>query len=101
MEFTVTQSYILASSVVLFYDFILTIPQEVKCIWSRKLKLVDVLVLALRYTAVFGYIPALVMAFAVPFHGSEHEGGYVATVVSKDDLLQVTKFKFILLFNSD
>ncbi len=49
--------------VIFYYDFALTMPQEIKHIWSSKFKLVNVLVIALRYVTVFGYIPELVLTF--------------------------------------
>ncbi len=49
--------------VVFYYDFALTMPQEIKYIWSSKLTLINVLVIALRYFTVFGYIPVLVLTF--------------------------------------
>ncbi|KLO04809.1 hypothetical protein SCHPADRAFT_947425 [Schizopora paradoxa] len=62
----VDQYYIMASSAFFFYDFALTIPQEVKHMWSTKLSLVNVLVIGLRYLTVLGFIPVIVFAFA-PF----------------------------------
>ncbi len=50
--------------VVFYYDFALTMPQEIKHIWSSKLKLVNMLVIALRYITALGYIPVLVLTFA-------------------------------------
>ncbi len=49
--------------VVFYYDFALTMPQEVKHIWSSKFKLVNVLVIALRYITALDYIPVLVLTF--------------------------------------
>ncbi len=45
--------------VAVYYDFILTMPQEIKHIWSSKFNLVNVLVIALRYITAFGYVPSL------------------------------------------
>lgn len=59
----VTVYYILASSVVFYYDFALTMPQEIKHIWSSKLKVVNVLIIALRYITALGYVPVLVVTF--------------------------------------
>jgi len=61
---SVDQYYLLASSVVLYYDFIITIPQEIRYIWSSKLKLMNVLIVMLRYVTVLGYVIVLVTAFA-------------------------------------
>jgi len=60
------QYYILVSSAVFYYDFILTMPQEIKHIWSSKAKLnlVNVLVIALRYITAFGYVPVLMLALS-------------------------------------
>jgi len=61
------QYYLLASSVIFYYDFILTIPQEIKHFWSSKFNKVNVLVIALRYTTAIGYIPVLVLTLAPTF----------------------------------
>ncbi|KLO16185.1 hypothetical protein SCHPADRAFT_938091 [Schizopora paradoxa] len=60
----VNQYYILACSVVFYYDFFLTLPQEFKYLWPCKLKPVNMLVIALRYITAFGYIPTLVLSLA-------------------------------------
>jgi len=49
--------------VVFYYDLALTMPQETKHIWSSKLKVVNVLIIALRYITVLGYVPVLVVTF--------------------------------------
>ncbi len=49
--------------VLFYYDFALTMPQEVKYIWSTKMTLVNLLVIALRYITALGYIPVLVLTF--------------------------------------
>ncbi len=86
MSIRVDQYYILASSgviiscggsmhalnafrtpVTFYYDFILTIPQEIKHIWSAKFKSVNVLIIALRYISAIGYIPILTFTFAPLF----------------------------------
>ncbi len=51
-------------AVVLYYDFVITIPQEIRYIWSSKLKLMNVLIVMLRYVTVLGYVIVLVTAFA-------------------------------------
>ncbi|KLO16167.1 hypothetical protein SCHPADRAFT_926684 [Schizopora paradoxa] len=56
--------YLLASSVLFCYDFLLTSPQEVRYLWSSKLNIVNVLVLALRYITLFGYVANLMLAFS-------------------------------------
>jgi len=62
--------YILASSVVLYYDFALTLPQEIKHIWFSKFSLMNVLLIALRYITAIGYTSALWLAFwPVPKEG--------------------------------
>lgn len=57
-------SFLFKSTVVFYYDFFLTLSQEIIHLWSFKLKLVNVLVIALRYITLFGYIPVLVLIFA-------------------------------------
>jgi len=69
----VNQYYLLACSVIFYYDFILTLPQEIKHIWSSKFNKVNLLVIALRYTTAIGYIPVLVLTFAPTF--AEQCGG--------------------------
>ncbi len=64
-------------TVVFYYDFALTMPQEIKHIWSSKLKIVNVLVIALRYITAIGYIPVLVLTFApLTSSGSETVSTY-------------------------
>ncbi|KLO16173.1 hypothetical protein SCHPADRAFT_938080 [Schizopora paradoxa] len=75
---TVDQYYILASSVVFLYDFALTMPQEIEFLWSSKLKLVNVLVIALRYITVLGCIPVLMLTF-VP-ETADGEGSLLETI---------------------
>jgi len=58
------QYYLLASSVIFYYDFALTLSQEYKFVWLRKLSAVDILVLALRYLTAASYLLILVLAFA-------------------------------------
>jgi len=76
------QYYIMASSVVFYYDFVLTFPQEVKHIWGPKFTSVNVLLIALRYTTAFGYIPVLLLIFApaLLFHDIPEQCG---TLISK------------------
>lgn len=52
------------TAVVFYYDFILTFPQEIKHLWSFKLKPVNVLTMTLWYITALGYIPVFVFAFA-------------------------------------
>jgi len=66
MSVSVDQNYDLASSVLFYYDFALTIHQEIKYIWASKspFRLVNLLVIAMRYITFFGYIPVLILTFA-------------------------------------
>jgi len=70
MSNDVSTYYILASSVVFWYDFVLTMPQEIKYIWSSKLNLMNSPVIVLRYITVLGYIPVFLLAF-VPVTNSD------------------------------
>ncbi len=63
--FALTKLFIII--VIFYYDFILTLPQEIKHIWSSKFNKVNLLVIALRYTTAIGYIPVLVLTFAPTF----------------------------------
>lgn len=65
------QYYLLASSVVFYYDFSLTISQEIQHIWSTNFTFVNVLIMALRYITAFGYIPTLVLTFSPAFASEE------------------------------
>jgi len=58
-----SQNYLLASSVIFYYKFILTLSQEYKYIWSRKFGIVNALIIALRYISAISYIPVLALAF--------------------------------------
>ncbi len=49
--------------VLFYYDFALTLPQEIKHIWSSKLNVVNVLVISLRYITAFSYVPVLLVTF--------------------------------------
>jgi len=64
MSNDVSTYYILVSSVVFYYDFALTMPQEIKYIWSSKRNLMNSLVITLRYITALGYgIPVFLMTF--------------------------------------
>jgi len=54
---------ILASSVALYYDFALTLPQEIKHIWFSKFSFMNVLLIALRYVTAIDYASTLWLAF--------------------------------------
>ncbi|KLO16182.1 hypothetical protein SCHPADRAFT_224874 [Schizopora paradoxa] len=71
----ISQYYLLISSVIFYYDFILTMPREIKHVWSSKLNAVNLLVIALRYITAFEYIPIFVIAFAPSFSGEQKISG--------------------------
>lgn len=83
-SFNAHQYYILASSVAFYYDFALTMAQEIKHVWSSKLKLVNVLIIALRYITAFGYIPILVLTFTPVVNG--RPGELVSFTVIRSEL---------------
>jgi len=60
------QYYMLASTVLFLYDFLLTFPQEFKLIWSSKFSKVNVLITTLRYITLLGCLPALYLTTGVP-----------------------------------
>lgn len=66
-DYRPNQYYILASSVVFYYDFALTLPQEIKHIWSSKFSRINVLLIALRYITAIGYVPILWLTFSPAF----------------------------------
>jgi len=82
----VNQYYLLACSVIFYYDFILTLPQEIKHIWSSKFNKVNLLVIALRYTTAIGYIPVLVLTFAPTFAEQWLMTSLICCAVYKADL---------------
>lgn len=48
---------------VFYYDFVLTIPEEVKYLWCSRFKIINLLVIALRYISAVGYIAVLMASF--------------------------------------
>ncbi len=59
-------------AVVFYYDFALTMPQEIKYIWSSKWTLMNLLVITLRYITVLGYsIPVFLLTFVTVPIGSD------------------------------
>jgi len=56
--------YLLASSVVFYYDYILTLPQEYKFLWTKKMNIVTLLILTLRYVTASSYLIIFALAFA-------------------------------------
>jgi len=57
-------------TVVFYYDFALTLPREIEHIWSSKLSLIKVLLVALRYNSVIGYASTIWLEFwSVPKEG--------------------------------
>lgn len=53
------------SAALLYYDFILTIPQEVERYWTGRLTWPSFLFFLNRYTAVLGHIPVIAEFFGV------------------------------------
>ncbi|KLO16164.1 hypothetical protein SCHPADRAFT_223269 [Schizopora paradoxa] len=62
--YNISEYYVLASSVIFYYDFTLTMAQEIKYLWSSKPRLVNVLVLLLRYISALDYIIVIWSTFA-------------------------------------
>ncbi|KAI9068857.1 hypothetical protein FKP32DRAFT_1560931 [Trametes sanguinea] len=50
---------------ILYYDFVLTIPQEIERFWTRKLSWPSFLFFLNRYLSVIGHIPVIIEFFAV------------------------------------
>ncbi|KAL7278595.1 hypothetical protein ACG7TL_007596 [Trametes sanguinea] len=50
---------------ILYYDFVLTIPQEIERFWSRKLSWPSFLFFLNRYLSVIGHIPVIIEFFGV------------------------------------
>ncbi|KLO08480.1 hypothetical protein SCHPADRAFT_607323 [Schizopora paradoxa] len=69
----IDQYYIIASSAFFYYDFALTLRQEIKYIWSSKPTFINFLVIALRYLTVLSFIPAIALAVA-PLFGARNGG---------------------------
>ncbi|KAK7687274.1 hypothetical protein QCA50_009779 [Cerrena zonata] len=55
--------FLVAPFALIVYDTILTIPQEIKCIWKRKFSAVTVLYLFIRYGAVLDMLLKILSAF--------------------------------------
>jgi len=60
------QCYTIASISFLYYDHLITFPQEVRKIWKRRLSFLNVLFIINRYTTCFGYIPIMYFTFKSP-----------------------------------
>ncbi|PAV16742.1 hypothetical protein PNOK_0836200 [Pyrrhoderma noxium] len=58
--------YVLASVIILYYDHLITLRNEIGQIWNRKISLNSILFLINRYTTSFGYIFELYIAFDAP-----------------------------------
>ncbi|KLO15140.1 hypothetical protein SCHPADRAFT_927413 [Schizopora paradoxa] len=58
------QYYLLASSVVFFYDYALTLPQEYKHVWSKGFSTINALLIGLRYISIIGYLPTVALGFS-------------------------------------
>ena len=50
----------------LLYDYVITLPLEIRYIWNDHFKLVGALYLLNRYTTLLGYIPYMVFQFDSP-----------------------------------
>ena len=55
-----------SSKALLYYDHIITFPQEYRKVWKRPLSFINILFLANRYSAFFGYIPIMYFTFNSP-----------------------------------
>ncbi len=82
--------------VVFYYDFVLTMPQEIRHIWSSTFKVVNVLIIAMRYITAFGYIAILVFTFLPVINHSVINGGPGETVSFKQNNNEYT-YIFVLL----
>ncbi len=78
--------------VVFYYDFVLTMPQEIKHIWSSKSNTGMSLVITLRYFTAFGYIPVLMLAFAPVFASGERVSKSLYQIDS--NFTTIPRFKF-------
>ncbi|KAI0080538.1 hypothetical protein K474DRAFT_203978 [Panus rudis PR-1116 ss-1] len=58
----------IAAATILVYDTILTFPQEIKCIWSRKWSVVTLLYVALRYGTLLDNILSAAYSVMTPSH---------------------------------
>ncbi len=50
----------------LYYDHLVTFPEEVRKIWRRRLTFLNILFIINRYTVCFGYIPIIYFTFNSP-----------------------------------
>ncbi|KLO14336.1 hypothetical protein SCHPADRAFT_939628 [Schizopora paradoxa] len=57
------QCYTLASITFLYYDHIITFPQEFRKVWRQRLSFLNILFLINRYTTSLGYIPIIYFTF--------------------------------------
>jgi len=53
----------LASFVVLYYDYFMTLDQEIKFFWNKKLNIVNILFFVNRYLSIFGTVPVILQNF--------------------------------------
>ena len=61
------EEIVLISTVILYYDYLLTFPAEVDCFWrSRSHTWASTLFLALRYVALMGHVPLFFRIFEDP-----------------------------------
>jgi len=57
------QCYTLASITFLYYDHLITFPEEIRKIWKHRLSFLNILFIINRYTTCFGYIPIVYFTF--------------------------------------
>lgn len=50
-------------SVVLYYDYFMTLDQEIKFFWNKKLNVVNILFFVNRYLSIFGTVPVILQNF--------------------------------------
>jgi len=60
------QCYTIASITFLYYDHLITFPQELRKIWKRRLSFLNILFIINRYTTCLGYIPIVYFIFRSP-----------------------------------
>ncbi|TDL17545.1 hypothetical protein BD410DRAFT_794241 [Rickenella mellea] len=59
--------YAVASATILYYDYLATLPEEMRRIWTARFSGATLLFLLNRYIPVFGYIPVLYALFDPPW----------------------------------
>ncbi|TDL24504.1 hypothetical protein BD410DRAFT_91691 [Rickenella mellea] len=64
IELNVNHYFSVASFALLYYDYFLTIEQEIKFFWGRRVAFASGLFFACRYLALFGNVPVILQTFA-------------------------------------